>query len=66
MSKVEEKDIQNQSTTNNNKNDVKVSNQFSFTFNFGDSLNLVALIAGIYLIKNLKKRRNRKKIKAVD
>lgn len=56
-----EKDIQTRSTTNNNKNDVKVNNQFSLTINFGDSLNLLALIAGVYIIKNIAKRKKKKK-----
>ncbi|GHH96761.1 hypothetical protein [Neobacillus kokaensis] len=60
MSKSE-KDIQAHSTTNNNKNDVKVNNHFSLTINFGDSLNLLALIAGVYVIKNIAKRKKKKR-----
>ncbi|NRD79264.1 hypothetical protein HPT25_18045 [Bacillus sp. BRMEA1] len=42
--------------TNKNKNDVKVNNQFSLTINFGDSLNIIALITGIYVLKKIAKR----------
>ncbi|MEH7336337.1 hypothetical protein V7161_27315 [Neobacillus drentensis] len=45
------------STNNNNKTDVRVNNHFSLTINFGDSLNLLALIAGIYLIRKMNKKR---------
>jgi hypothetical protein len=44
-------------STNNNKNNVKVNNQFSLTIHFGDSLNLLALIAGIYLVRRMAKRK---------
>ncbi len=47
--------------THNNKNDVKVNNQFSLTINFGDSLNLLALITGIYVIRRIGKRNKVKK-----
>ncbi|MED1470936.1 hypothetical protein [Bacillus salipaludis] len=47
--------------THNNKNDVKVNNQFSLTINFGDSLNLLALITGIYVIRRIGKRNKEKK-----
>lgn len=40
----------------NNTQDVKVNNNFSLTINFGDSLNLLALIAGVYLIRKITKR----------
>jgi hypothetical protein len=50
-----EKEEQQLSSTNSNKNktDVSVHNNFSFTINLGDSLSLVALIAGIYVIKKV-------------
>lgn len=44
-------------STNNNKNDVRVNNHFSLTINFGDSLNLLALIAGVYLVKKIVKKK---------
>ncbi|MEC1521108.1 hypothetical protein P9D43_03530 [Neobacillus niacini] len=47
-------------TTNNNKNTVHVNNNFNLTINLGDSLNLLALIGGIYLIRTLSKKRNQK------
>ncbi|WP_423802013.1 hypothetical protein [Neobacillus sp. SAB-20_R2A] len=54
-----ELEIKSSPSTTNNKNDIKVNNQFSLTINFGDSLNVLALIAGIYLIKRIK---NKKKL----
>jgi len=51
-----EKEIQPHSTTNNNKNDVKVNNHFSLTIHFGDSINILALIAGVYIIRKIAKR----------
>ncbi|MDR7000699.1 hypothetical protein [Neobacillus niacini] len=47
--------------TQTRKNDVRVNNQFSLTLNFGDSLNLLALIAGVYLIRRIGKRHKLKK-----
>ncbi|MDQ6597308.1 hypothetical protein E2K98_07335 [Bacillus salipaludis] len=47
--------------THKNKNDVKVNNQFSLTINFGDSLNLLALITGIFVIRRIGKRNRMKK-----
>jgi hypothetical protein len=38
---------------NNNDNKVKVNNNFNLSIHFGDSLNLVALIGGYYLIKTI-------------
>jgi hypothetical protein len=35
---------------------VKVNNHFSLTIHFGDSLNLLALIAGVYIIRKIAKR----------
>jgi hypothetical protein len=49
--------------TNNNKNLVRVNNNFNLTINFGDSLNLVALIAGIYVIRRISKKNKTKKTK---
>ena len=47
-------------TTNNNKNDVKVNNQFSLTINLGGSLNLLALIAGVYLVRRIVRKKGEK------
>ncbi|OIK15599.1 hypothetical protein BIV60_08620 [Bacillus sp. MUM 116] len=55
------KEIEISPTRQNNKNDVKVNNQFSLTLNFGDSLNLLALIAGFYMIRKIGKRYKVKK-----
>ena len=49
-------------STNNNKNDIKVNNHFSLTINFGDSLNLLALIGGVYFIRRMVKWQKSKKI----
>lgn len=54
-----ELEIKSGPSTTNNKNDIKVNNQFSLTINFGDSLNVLALIAGIFLIKRIT---NKKKL----
>ncbi|WP_342430885.1 hypothetical protein [Neobacillus sp. FSL H8-0543] len=59
--KKEVEEESNQSSTNNNKNRVRVNNNFQLTINLGDSLNLLALIAGIYVIKNFTKKRKAKK-----
>jgi len=48
------------STSNDNKKDVRVNNHFSLTINFGDSLNLLALLAGIYIIRRITKNRKNK------
>lgn len=55
-----EVEIPGNSKTINNNNDVKVSNQFSLTINLGDSLNLLALLGGIYLFRKMAKRRKQK------
>ena len=58
---IDDKVTPSRSTSNNNKNDVKVNNNFSLTINFGDSLNVLALIAGVYLIRRMAKNRKLKK-----
>ena len=58
---IEDKVTPSRSTSNNNKNDVKVNNNFSLTINFGDSLNVLALIAGVYLIRRMAKNLKLKK-----
>ena len=58
---IEDKVTPSRSTSTNNKNDVKVNNNFSLTINFGDSLNVLALIAGVYLIRRMAKNRKLKK-----
>ncbi|MBY0147328.1 hypothetical protein [Neobacillus niacini] len=50
-------------SSNNNKNTVKVNNNFNLTINLGDSLNLLALIGGIYVIRTLTKRNKQQKHK---
>ncbi|WP_223587724.1 hypothetical protein [Neobacillus bataviensis] len=58
------KDIQvvkSEPGNNNTKNDIRVNNNFSLTINLGDSLNLLALIAGIYLLRSIAKKQNSKK-----
>ncbi len=54
------KEINNQPGSNNNKNVVRVNNTFSLTINLGDSLNLFALIGGIFVVKRLVKKRKAK------
>jgi hypothetical protein len=56
MSK-ENQETKSHSHTTNNKNTVRVNNNFNLTINLGDSLNLLALICGIYLIRTLTKKR---------
>ena len=58
---IEDKVTPSRSTSTNNKNDVKVNNNFSLTINFGDSLNVLALIAGVYFIRRIAKKRKLKK-----
>ncbi|MBB6444351.1 hypothetical protein HNR53_000959 [Bacillus benzoevorans] len=41
---------------NDNKNKVNIYNNFRLSIHFGDSLNLLALITGLFLIKNMAKR----------
>ncbi|MEH7353579.1 hypothetical protein V7150_08365 [Neobacillus drentensis] len=48
------------STSNDSKNDVRVNNHFSLTINFGDSLSLLALLAGIYIIRRITKNHKNK------
>ncbi|WP_449536491.1 hypothetical protein [Ferdinandcohnia sp. Marseille-Q9671] len=48
---------------NRNYNDIKVNNNFQFTINFGDSLNLLALLAGVFLIKTVSKKQKTNKRK---
>ncbi|WP_019241693.1 MULTISPECIES: hypothetical protein [Bacillus] len=52
--------------TTKNKNDIKVNNHFSLSINFGDSLNILTLIVGFFIIKSFSKRckRNKKVLKA--
>jgi hypothetical protein len=50
----------NQHGYNNNKNDVRVNNNFTLTINLGDSLNLFALIGSIFVVKRLIKKRKAK------
>jgi hypothetical protein len=45
-------------TTNQNKITVRVNNNFNLTINLGDSLNLLALIGGIYLIRTITENKN--------
>lgn len=49
----ENQEKKSHTNTNNNKNTVLVNNNFNLTINLGDSLNLLALIGGIYLIRTL-------------
>jgi hypothetical protein len=44
-------------STNNNQNSVRVNNQISLTINLGDSLNVLALIAGVFFIRKMAKRK---------
>ncbi|MCC3356032.1 hypothetical protein [Bacillus sp. REN16] len=39
-----------------NRNYIRVNNNFQFTINFGDSLNLLALVAGVFFIRTLSKK----------
>ncbi|MEH7385299.1 hypothetical protein V7147_07820 [Bacillus sp. JJ1521] len=49
-----------------NRNYIRVNNNFQFTINFGDSLNLLALIAGVIFIKTVtKKTKTNKRKKAL-
>ncbi|PLS07138.1 hypothetical protein [Neobacillus cucumis] len=50
-----------QSKTVNNTNNIRVHNRFSLTINFGDSLNLLALLAGAYIIRSVVKKKKEKK-----
>lgn len=57
------KEINNQPGSNNNKNDVRVTNNFTLNINLGDPLNFFALIGGIYIISRLFKKRKGKRKK---
>ncbi|MBT2696214.1 hypothetical protein J7E79_02035 [Bacillus sp. ISL-40] len=57
------KEINNQPGSNNNKNDVRVTNNFTLNINLGDPLNLFSLIGGIYIISRLVKKRKGKRKK---
>ncbi|WP_010676633.1 hypothetical protein [Bacillus timonensis] len=46
-----------------NRNYIRVNNNIQFTINFGDSLNLLALIAGVFFIKTVSKKRKADKRK---
>lgn len=50
----------NQETTNHYKNNVKVNNQLTLQFNLGNTLNLLALVTGIYILLKLLKRPSNK------
>jgi hypothetical protein len=45
------------------QNQVKVNNNISLSFHFGDSLNLLALLAGVFFIKTISKQYKTKKLK---
>ncbi len=47
-------------TDNRNYNKIRVNNHINFTVNFGDSLNLLALIAGVFFIKTVSKKTKQK------
>jgi hypothetical protein len=51
------------SSTTNNKNDIKINNSFilNLTFNMGDSLSLLGVIAGIVVLRKVAKQRIKKK-----
>ena len=56
------KENNNQPGSNNNKNDVRVNNTFNITINLGDSINLIALIGSIYVVKRwVKKHKSKRK-----
>ncbi|MEH7346188.1 hypothetical protein V7122_20300 [Bacillus sp. JJ1532] len=42
--------------TAKNRNDININNNFSLSINFGDSLNLFALIIGFFIIKGISKQ----------
>ncbi|MCJ8008165.1 hypothetical protein ACFFF5_11050 [Lederbergia wuyishanensis] len=56
--KNKEKDYQGNTQ---NKNNINVNNNISFSINLGDSLNLLTLIAGLFIIKTLSKHYKIKK-----
>ncbi|WP_342042294.1 hypothetical protein [Bacillus sp. OTU2372] len=47
--------------TVNNTNNIRVHNRFSLTVYFGDSLDLLALLGGVYIIRSVAKKRKQKK-----
>jgi hypothetical protein len=51
------------SSTTNNKNDIKINNSFilNLTFNMGDSLSLLGVIAGVVVLRKVAKQRIEKK-----
>ncbi|MFD2682002.1 hypothetical protein [Bacillus seohaeanensis] len=53
MNKEKEEQPLSRTNSNKSKTDVSVHNNFNFTINLGDSLSLVALIAGVYVIKRV-------------
>jgi hypothetical protein len=57
----ENQETKSHSSTNNNKNTVRVNNNFNLTINLGDSLNLLALIGGIFLIRTVTKKSKQKR-----
>ena len=58
-----EKDYQTK-TDNRNYNKVRVNNHINFTVNFGDSLNFLALIVGVFFIKTVAKKTKQKSPKS--
>ncbi|MBY0098488.1 hypothetical protein [Mesobacillus maritimus] len=42
-----------QKNVTNNHNQIKVNNAFKLTINIGDSLNLLGLLLGIFLLRKL-------------
>lgn len=42
-----------QKNVTNNHNQIKVNNAFKLTINMGDSLNLLGLLLGIFLLRKL-------------
>lgn len=63
MVKKEEQVTRTLANSHNNKNSIRVNNHFNLTINFGDSLNLLALIAGIYVVRRIASNRKAKKAK---
>ncbi len=57
---IENQETKSHTNINNNKNTVRINNYFNLTINLGDSLNLLALFGGIYLIKTLSKKSKQK------
>jgi hypothetical protein len=61
LSKENQEESKSLPSTNNNKNTVRVNNNFNLTINLGDSLNLLALIGGVFLIRTIIKARKQKR-----